>query len=75
MVGDLGPDEKLVGVAFGEVDSTNPRNAVITDIDVASSNDHDMVEYATDIYMLSPVDAALPEIATSTIHRREIKKK
>ena len=57
--GDVGQYEKLVGVAFGEVDPTDPRNAVITDIDLAPRNDHGMVEYATDIYILRPVDAPL----------------
>ena len=57
--GDVGQYEKLVGVAFGEVDPTDPRNAVITDIDFAPRNDHGMVEYATDIYILRPVDAPL----------------
>ena len=56
--GDVGQYEKLVGIVFGEVDPTDPRNALITDIDFAPRNDHGLVEYATDIYILRPVDAA-----------------
>ena len=41
--GDVGQYEKLVGIAFGEVDPTDPRNALITDIDFAPRNDHGLV--------------------------------
>ncbi len=56
--GDVGQYEKLVGVAFGEVDPTDRRNALITDIDLAPRDDRGKVEYETDIYILRPVDAA-----------------
>jgi hypothetical protein len=54
--GAAGPYEKLVGRAYGEVDPSDPRNAVITDIGLAPRNARAMVEYATDIYILRPVD-------------------
>ena len=45
VLGDVGQYEKLVGIGFGEVDPTDPRNALITDIDFAPRNDHGLVEY------------------------------
>ena len=54
--GETGPYEKLVGRATGEIDARDPRNAVITDIMLAPRNARGMVEYATDIYILRPVD-------------------
>src|SRR5437763_12793529 len=36
--GDVGPYEKIVGRAFGEVDPQDPRNAAITDIALAPRN-------------------------------------
>ncbi len=55
--GDTGPYKKLVGRAFGEVDPNDPRNAVITDIALAPRNARGMVEYSTDLYILTPVDS------------------
>ena len=54
--GDVGPYQKLVGRASGEVDPNDPRNAVIADIALAPRNARGMVEYSTDIYILRPVD-------------------
>ncbi len=54
--GGVGPYEKLRGVAYGEVDPTDPRNAIITDIEFAPRNANGMVEYSMDIYLLKPVD-------------------
>src|SRR5262245_41622271 len=54
--GNTGQYKKLVGRAFGEVDPNDPRNAVITDIDLAPRNAHGMVEYSTDFYILTPVE-------------------
>ena len=55
--GAAGPYEKLRGRAHGEVDPDDPRNAVITDIELAPRNARGMVEYSMDIYILRPVDA------------------
>ncbi len=52
----VGPYEKLVGVAYGEVDPEDPRNAVITDLDRAPRNTRGMVEYSMDVYILKPMD-------------------
>src|SRR4029077_4740566 len=54
--GAVGQYEKLVGRAFGEVDPTDPRNNVITDLALAPQNSSGHVEYSTDIYILRPVD-------------------
>lgn len=54
--GSVGQYEKLVGRATGEVDPTDARNAVITDIGLAPRNTNGMVEYSMDIYILRPVN-------------------
>lgn len=54
--GSVGPYEKLRGKAHGEVDPADPRNALITDIELAPRNARGMVEYSMDIYILKPVD-------------------
>ncbi len=54
--GDTGQYKKLVGRAFGEIDPNDPRNAVITDITLAPRNIRGMVEYSTDLYILTPMD-------------------
>ncbi len=57
--GSVGQYEKLRGAAYGELDPSDPRNAVITDIELAPVNDRGMVEYSTDIFILKPVNLAL----------------
>src|SRR5262249_51474948 len=54
--GSVGAYEKLRGRAFGEVDPSDPRNALITDLARAPRNARGMVEYAMDIYILKPID-------------------
>jgi hypothetical protein len=56
--GEVGQFEKLVGVAFGEVDPNHPGNAIIQDIGLAPRNARGMVEYSTDIYIIKPIDMA-----------------
>ena len=56
--GKTGPYEKLVGTAFLEVDPTDPRNAIIQDLDKVPTNGSGMVEFSTDIYILKPVNMA-----------------
>jgi hypothetical protein len=51
----VGQYEKLVGKAFGEVDPTDPMNAVITDIGLAKDPDG-KVRYSFDFYILKPID-------------------
>jgi hypothetical protein len=54
--GSVGAYEKLRGKAFGEVDPADPRNAIITDIELAPRNASGKVEYSMDIYILKPID-------------------
>ena len=54
--GTVGPYERLRGRAYGEIDPTDPRHAVITDIELAPRNANGMVEYAMDVFVLKPVD-------------------
>jgi hypothetical protein len=54
--GSVGAYEKLRGKAYGEVDPADPRNALITDIELAPRNAGGKVEYSMDIYILKPID-------------------
>ena len=54
--GTTGPYEKLRGRIFGEVDPTDPLNAVIVDLDKAPRNARGMVEYSSDFLILKPLD-------------------
>ena len=53
--GSVGPYEKLVGVANGEVDPDDPRNGSIVDLALAPRNARGMVDYSTPVYILRPV--------------------
>jgi hypothetical protein len=52
----VGPYEKIVGKAFGELDPNDPKNDVIVDIQLAPKNANGKVEYAVDFYILKPTD-------------------
>jgi hypothetical protein len=54
--GAVGPYEKLVGRAFGEVDPAHPLNASLVYLDRAPRNARGMVEYDVDVYVLKPID-------------------
>lgn len=54
--GAVGAYEKLRGIAHGEVDPADPRNALIIDIELAPRNANGMVEYSMDVYILKPID-------------------
>jgi hypothetical protein len=54
----VGQYDKIVGVAHGELDPADRRNAVITDIALAPRNANGKVEYAFDFYLLRPTDLA-----------------
>jgi len=56
--GAAGAYEKLRGKAYGEVNPADPRNAVITDLELAPRNAAGMVEYSMDIFVLKPVNLA-----------------
>jgi hypothetical protein len=52
----VGQYEKIVGIAHGELDPADTRNAVITDIQLAPRNASGKVEYAHNFYILKPLD-------------------
>lgn len=54
--GDVGQYEKIYGIAHVEIDPQDPRNALITDIDLAPLNTAGMVEYNVDVHIIKPVD-------------------
>lgn len=54
--GSIGAYEEIRGLAFGEIDPRDPKNAVITDIDLAPRNARGRVEYRTTFTMMKPVD-------------------
>lgn len=55
--GSAGQYQRIVGRAYGELDPKDPRNAIITDIQLAPRNARGMVEYVATFTLVSPVDA------------------
>jgi len=51
--------EKISGKAYGELDPADPRNAVITDIDLAPRNDRGQVEYVATFTLVKPKDMSM----------------
>ena len=56
--GDVGPYERVIGVAKGEVYPKAPGNSGIALIDKAPLNERGKVEYTTDFFILRPKDPA-----------------
>ena len=54
--GSVGPYQFVTGVAKGAVDPTDPRNAIIQDIELAPLDSNGLVEYSTKFQVLMPVD-------------------
>ena len=54
--GKVGPYELVRGIAKGELDPSDRRNAVITDVQFAPRNARGRVEYTTSFAVLKPVD-------------------
>ena len=52
----VGQYEFITGIATGEVDPTNPQNAIITDIQLAPRNARGNVVYQHNFYILQPLD-------------------
>ncbi len=52
----VGQYEVITGVATGEVDPKDPRNAVITDLALAPRNGKGRVVYRHNFYILKPLD-------------------
>jgi hypothetical protein len=56
--GDVGPYERLVGRVLFAIDPNDAANRAIVDLDQAPRNADGLVEYATDLYVLKPLDLA-----------------
>ena len=56
--GTTGAYERLTGTAYFEVDTRDPRNAVVFDLDKAPRNARGQVEFSADMVILKPVDLA-----------------
>ncbi len=56
--GDVGAYERVIAVARGEIDPDSPAHKGIALLDKASRNAAGKVEYATDLFILRPRDAA-----------------
>src|SRR6187431_923235 len=54
--GAVGPYEEITGLAVGEIDPRDPRNALITDIDLAPRQPNGKVGYRTTFTLRKPVD-------------------
>jgi hypothetical protein len=54
--GAVGTYEKIFAKAYGEIDPSDRRNALITDINLAPRNANGMVEYSADVHIIKPVD-------------------
>ncbi|HEV8723740.1 MAG TPA: alpha/beta hydrolase domain-containing protein [Candidatus Binatia bacterium] len=54
--GTVGTYEKIFARAYGEVDPSDRRNALTTDIHLAPRNASGKVEYSTDVHIIKPVD-------------------
>jgi sugar lactone lactonase YvrE len=54
--GDVGPYERIVGIAKFAVDPKHPRNSVIIDLDKAPLNKEGKVEFQSDFFILAPKD-------------------
>jgi len=54
----VGQYEKILGTASGELNPSDPRNALIVDLDLAPRNSNGNVEYSFDFYILKPINLA-----------------
>ena len=70
--GAAGPYEEIKGIAVGEIDPNDPRNALITDIKFAPKNANGRVTYRTTFTILKPVDMSKASgTFCQKIHRQE----
>src|SRR5262245_33793112 len=56
--GNVGPYRKIVGVARFAIDPKLPANKAIVDLDLAPVNDKGLVEFESDVVILTPQDPA-----------------
>src|SRR5687768_17047015 len=56
--GDVGQYETIAGRAFGALDPKDPRNSIITDIELAPTNAEGKVEYMATFFLVKPIDTS-----------------
>jgi hypothetical protein len=54
--GSAGQYETLAGRAYGELDPNDPRNQIITDIQLAPRNANGMIDYIASFFVVKPID-------------------
>jgi hypothetical protein len=54
--GTIGPYEEIIGLAAGEIDPRDPRNALITDLDLAPRQANGTVAYRTTFTIRKPIE-------------------
>ena len=64
--GPAGSYVRLAGTATGELDPSNPLNAVIVNLDRAPRNARGLVEYEVDFYVMRPTDPPAGTARSST---------
>ena len=57
-IGEAGPYQRMSGVARGELDPADPRNAGIELLQSAPRNGRGRVEYEVDVFLLAPVSGS-----------------
>ena len=60
------PYEQMSGKFYGELDPTDPKNALITDIERAPKNARGKVEYVGTFTLMKPVDGSFAPLRVST---------
>src|SRR5688500_1406117 len=61
--------ERISGKAHGELDPADPKNAVITDIDLAPRNARGKVEYVTTFTLVRPTEKASGVLLYTVVNR------
>lgn len=56
--GTAGPYERMIGKVYFQIDPKNPANQNIADIALAPVNEHGLVEFSSDLYVIKPRDPA-----------------
>src|SRR6267378_1254181 len=56
--GTAGQYQRLVGLAYGELDPRSPRNQLIQDIELAPRNAGGKVEYVASFSLIAPIDVS-----------------
>ena len=66
--------ERISGKAYGELDPADPKNAVITDIELAPRNARGKVEYVTTFTLVRPTEM-MKASGVLAVHRRESRRR